>query len=1009
MVSERFKLDPSSQLALAFSICVPCVYALCIIAALGCEEREAESAGGGVASGEMSGEMGGEMGGETSGEMGGEMSGEMSSNEVEPPRLIRCVGDAHVELTPTSGVLTVSIEQDGAPNTAQLTWVDEPLSRLAWREGATRAQDPLIDPLPQVEVRCVDPNTLNVTKLLERSEESRPETEDTASSPYLRRLVSAPVAVVPRVVQFNREGRWAWRRDARLALRHLKVPSSEEAADPHAPASLPELELWWWPLRGEVEEDTSLTSLLGAPKRIMLRDPSGRMTGIEADELEGDVDLAFNIDEWGVYAVLARTETPPPRIMTYRAIAGISMGGGGAAQIGSRHPELFDYVGAMGGPSDWIYMLHYVTDRLLAGFCEGEEIGMFCGTGPVTQPLEQYSDFLNFIYSNNGSDFDRGQYMKIFQDVVFALGNPTVFNPESPYLPPTVSASELLRSRRDRCKPECRGDDCDPVEEWVKIPQFYDDQFNPTGEWPVILFCDGETGDGAQGVWAEGPHRVPTELFLAVDLNDNGRRDVGEPIIKNLSETFEDVGCDGLSSEDEEGYDPLYNPDPAGDDFHWLYNPFGTEGDRLFEGAQGDIGLTEVSMLPETVLASDRDALNTIRRSLERLACADGEPGEPFEDYGLDGVMMTPQIAEGGFDWGEGNGSFDYNPNKISYIASTPSLWLARALELQGGGPRYWIDGGIRDVMNFVVAGMYLAGRLHHLSPRSVTTYESFERLLGREPFVPNFEDSYRFDRLGEHVFLRYGDLDATPEEIEAHDGGHVGSDVNAMSRLNGALHWMVRGWQRALGDQAPRGTGSPSQLRSDSVDSPIFGGRYHFEVVLPPGYDDPENAEQRYPVIYLLHGYGQRARGLAIANVFFGGMMATGIWPGVIFVYPDGACSDMVQVACNDGVDNDGDGLVDLDDPTCDGDERARTERDEGDSSPRRCADGVDNDRDGLIDLADPGCLSETHDDEGECREGTFYLNHVVGVDGVSRGRDYEGAFLDMIQYVDTHYRTLR
>ena len=217
-----------------------------------------------------------------------------------------------------------------------------------------------------------------------------------------------------------------------------------------------------------------------------------------------------------------------------------------------------------------------------------------------------------------------------------------------------------------------------------------------------------------------------------------------------------------------------------------------------------------------------------------------------------------------------------------------------------------------------------------------------------------------------------------------------------------------MRGWQEALGDQAPRAGRSPSRALSDSVESDTFGGYYNFEVVLPPGYDDPENAEQSYPVVYLLHGYGQRTRGLATANVFFGGMMSTGIWPSVIFVYPDGACSDMIVFACNDGVDNDGDGLIDLDDPTCDG-ERGRTESDEDQSSPRRCADGIDNDRDGLIDLADPGCLTESQDDEGECREGTFYLNHATSVDGVSLGRDYEGAFLDMMNHVDTHYRTRR
>ena len=51
----------------------------------------------------------------------------------------------------------------------------------------------------------------------------------------------------------------------------------------------------------------------------------------------------------------------------------------------------------------------------------------------------------------------------------------------------------------------------------------------------------------------------------------------------------------------------------------------------------------------------------------------------------------------------------------------------------------------------------------------------------------------------------------------------------------------------------------------------------------------------------------------------------------------------------CNDGVDNDGDGLVDTLDPGCQfGQENL---------AAGNCTDGIDNDGDGLIDGADPGC----------------------------------------------------
>ena len=41
------------------------------------------------------------------------------------------------------------------------------------------------------------------------------------------------------------------------------------------------------------------------------------------------------------------------------------------------------------------------------------------------------------------------------------------------------------------------------------------------------------------------------------------------------------------------------------------------------------------------------------------------ESGDPFSDYGLDGVPGTG-------DYGEGNGKFDYNPNRSNFMANDP-------------------------------------------------------------------------------------------------------------------------------------------------------------------------------------------------------------------------------------------------------------------------------------------------------------------------------------------------
>ncbi len=65
----------------------------------------------------------------------------------------------------------------------------------------------------------------------------------------------------------------------------------------------------------------------------------------------------------------------------------------------------------------------------------------------------------------------------------------------------------------------------------------------------------------------------------------------------------------------------------------------------------------------------------------------------------------------------------------------------------------------------------------------------------------------------------------------------------------------------------------------------------------------------------------------------------------------------------CSDGVDNDGDGKVDYpNDPGC----TSRADEDEVDPPvPPACADGIDNDGDLRIDLADPGCSSASDNDE--------------------------------------------
>ncbi|HEY1557771.1 MAG TPA: hypothetical protein VGF94_23225 [Kofleriaceae bacterium] len=83
----------------------------------------------------------------------------------------------------------------------------------------------------------------------------------------------------------------------------------------------------------------------------------------------------------------------------------------------------------------------------------------------------------------------------------------------------------------------------------------------------------------------------------------------------------------------------------------------------------------------------------------------------------------------------------------------------------------------------------------------------------------------------------------------------------------------------------------------------------------------------------------------------------------------------------CNDGIDNDGDGLVDYPaDPGC----SDPNDDSEDTAGPPQCSDGVDNDGDGKIDYPnDPGCTSPNQDTEtDDCPDGPGCPQCSNGID---------------------------
>jgi DNA-binding beta-propeller fold protein YncE len=85
---------------------------------------------------------------------------------------------------------------------------------------------------------------------------------------------------------------------------------------------------------------------------------------------------------------------------------------------------------------------------------------------------------------------------------------------------------------------------------------------------------------------------------------------------------------------------------------------------------------------------------------------------------------------------------------------------------------------------------------------------------------------------------------------------------------------------------------------------------------------------------------------------------------------------------ACNDGIDNDGDGAIDIADVGC-------VDLASNIENPQ-CNDGVNNDVDGLVDLADPNCASPSDNKEGKSGCGLlgFEAAPLIGLLALRRRR---------------------
>ena len=199
----------------------------------------------------------------------------------------------------------------------------------------------------------------------------------------------------------------------------------------------------------------------------------------------------------------------------FRAIGGVSMGAYGAMNIGLGRPDFFNTIASLGGPLDMAYMLKFI------------EVDM----------LDNYDN--PSIYPNRDTVID------MLQDLTISFGNPVYYNPLSTYYPPGITAQNARIS--------------------TTLFNFKDGELNPDGSRPVITYEDPGPGD-----WVE--------VLLALDSNGNGKRDLGEPILRQFQEPFIDKNGNGMFDPGEPfsdtGLDGVWGTGDYGEgDGECTYNP----------------------------------------------------------------------------------------------------------------------------------------------------------------------------------------------------------------------------------------------------------------------------------------------------------------------------------------------------------------------------------------------------------------------------------------------------
>ena len=241
----------------------------------------------------------------------------------------------------------------------------------------------------------------------------------------------------------------------------------------------------------------------------------------------------------------------------FRAIAGVSMGGYGALNIGTKRPDLFGAVGSLGGPVDMRELLRHVElDNL--------EVRPILAA-PLLPSDDSTFDHLP-IYP------DRETRLEMLQDLVISFGNPFLHHPDpdDSYL---ATSSDPAQRRQDDL--------------WGMLPAglagFRDGgDSNEDGQRQTTETTSFETdvmllAPSTLSRFQTGAVGVDVGGREVADIDGDGVFDIGDALILNFREPFQDLDGDLIfSPQDGETFDDFGLDGVAGT------NDFG-EGNGVFD------------------------------------------------------------------------------------------------------------------------------------------------------------------------------------------------------------------------------------------------------------------------------------------------------------------------------------------------------------------------------------------------------------------------------------------